>query len=256
MLQVRRWTGRKGPSLSPCPAALLAQLVRDRTLLEGLPPSSVPVWPPWARSPSCSPPAAQRRPLEAWSQYSSANGRMLGRLSAGECCHGNWQVGLAASFLELTPGQQRLEIHAAVAPAIGWLGETAGRGLGLERSTGHLATFRRHFNSRRAYCTPTVCPHRAESFHSPYPSDPPSGPGCSVFHPTDENTDSKRVSDFTKVTHTLRGPRLLRPVCVPFSETSKKLYPHLINALTEPNMENRMPSAGLPLSSRPEWGGG
>lgn len=72
--------------------------------------------------------------LGAWRNTHKQTGRDAGMGQWGQCYRGNWQVGLAAGFLELTPGWA-----AAGDPHVqGSLGETAGR---KPASEGHQATF-------------------------------------------------------------------------------------------------------------------
>lgn len=108
--------------------------------------------------------------LGAWSQYSQPN-----REDAGECRRGNWQVGLAAGFLELTPGRaEPRDPHVRGGPAR----REAGRDDRQEarewrRSTRHQATFHRYLDSvmlivhlHRYRCIGLYC---SESFRSRYP---------------------------------------------------------------------------------------
>lgn len=107
------------------------------------PPSCAPAWSP---APSCSPlcAAAQCSPLGHGANTHNQTGT-----DAGECRRGNWQVGLAAGFLELTPGwAEPRDPHVRGGPARREAGrDDRQEARGWRRSTSHQATFRRCLDS-------------------------------------------------------------------------------------------------------------
>lgn len=172
------------------------------------------------------------------------------------CCCGNWQIGLAASFLELTPGWERLR-----STCVGGKGGAAWKEAGRDNreevqdrraSTGHQATFCRHLDPVMFIAHLLQAHTVLRVFARVVLGKPHSGPGWSVSHFTDKT--QTRSGQVTKVTHTVQGPEASEAnMCVSFPETCKRIYPHHISALTDSRGTDTLCSAPSRFFSWVGW---